>query len=155
MAQPITSQTSHALFQHEFSPAQLTFGAALRGGSNAIAAALFTSMSPLGGAIFGVSSFLSERLIHWICAKTTCSPEDTIFKIAQFALSVIGGIASGVAITTAIGFPMTILGGVVLNLASIGVTAASFVALGGCLCSSAVATGLALGNDNREVTVQV
>jgi hypothetical protein len=150
MTQPAMTHPGNHLFQQEFSPAQLAFGAALMSSAGAVAAGLFTTISPLGGAIFGVSYLLSNRLIHWICDKVNCCPDSIIFKVAQFALSTIGGIAASVLMTSAIGFPMTMMTGVILTVASIGVTVATLLTLGGCLCSSAVATGIALGkHDDR------
>ncbi len=155
MTQPAISQLGNYLFEQRYSPAQLAFGAALMGAGSAIAAGLFTTISPLGGAIFGVSDWLSNRLIHWICEKVSCCPDDLIFRVAKSALAVMGGIAAGVLITTAAGFPMTLMSGVTLTVTSIGVTVAALLTLGGCLCSSAIATGLALGTNNEGVSIRV
>ncbi len=155
MTQPTMTQLGNNLIQQQFSPAQLAFGAALMGSAGAVAAGLFTMISPLGGAIFGVSYLLSNRLIHWICDKINCCPDSLIFKVAQFALSTIGGIAASVLITTAVGFPMTMMTGIILTVAAIGVTMAALLTLGGCLCSSAVATGIALGANDDSISVRV
>lgn len=154
MTQPATTRSANPSI-HQFSPAQLAFGAVLMSSSSAIAAGLLTSISPLGGAIFGASYFLSNRLVHWICDKTNCFPESIVFRIAQFALSTIGGLGAAVLITTAFGFPVTMLSGAILMVTSIGVTVAALLTLGGCLCSSAVTTGLALGNEDGGITVRV
>jgi hypothetical protein len=155
MATSATTQSGNSLFQQQFSPAQLAFGAVLVGSACAVAAGLFTTISPLGGAIFGVSYLLSDRLIHWICDKVSCCPDSLIFKVANFALSMIAGIAAGALITTAVGFPMTVTSGAILVVASIGVTAAALLALGGCLCSSAFATGMVLGANDGDILIRV
>ena len=149
-----TTLPKTSLFEREFSPARLAFGATVMGAAGAVAAGLFTTISPLGGAIFGVSYFLGHRLIHWICDKMSCYHGSMIFKVARFCLSVIGGIAASVLLTTAIGFPMTMINGAFLTVTSIGVTIAALLALGGCLCCSVVSTGIALG-DNDGVSIRV
>jgi hypothetical protein len=155
MTQSAPTQPNNALIHQGFSPAQMAFGIALMGGSSAIAAGIFTAVSPLGGAIFGVSQFFSSRLIHWVCDKINCCPDDIIFKVAQFGLSTIGGIGAAVLITAAIGFPMTMVTGLVLAATSVGVTIA-LLTLGGCFCSSAItATGIALGGNTRGNAARV
>jgi ABC-type branched-subunit amino acid transport system permease subunit len=154
MTLPATLQQNNQ-FQSQISPAKLVFGAALLGGAGAVAAGLFTTVSPLGGVIFGVSYLLSSRLIHWICDQINCCPESLIFKVGQFALATIGGIAASVLITTIVGFPMTMATGVILAVASIGITAAALLTLGGCLCSSAVVTGMALGTSDGGISIRV
>lgn len=148
-----TQPTTHQP-QQGFTPARMTFGTVLAGGTCAAAAGLFTTMSPLGGAIFGASGFLCSRLIHWIYDKVNCCPDNIIFKVAQSVLPIIGGIAAGAFITSAIGFPMTIMTGVLLSAASIAVTFAALIALGGCLCSSAAATGIILGRNDEGISVR-
>jgi|SRR6267154_2081624 len=155
MTQPATTQPINIQFNQEFSPARMVFGTAFFGCAGAVVAGLFTTTSPLGGAIFGVSSLLSFRLIHWICDKISCYPDSIIFKVAQLSLSVIGGIAASALITTAIGFPMTVMTGALLIVTSIGVTIAALLVLGSCFCSSALATGIALGTDNRGTLIRV
>ena len=153
MTQPATSQLPTISQQmHDYSPANLLFGAAFTAGSTALAAGAFTAISPLGGAVFGVSSFLSGRLINWICDKVNCFPDSIVARVAQFALSTIGGIGAAVLVTTLVGFPMTMTSGVILAVASIAISVAAGLALASCLCSSAIATGIALGNSATPET---
>jgi hypothetical protein len=154
MIQAATTQPKKSLFEREFSPARLAFGATVMGVAGAIAAGLFTTISPLGGAIFGVSYFLGHRLIHWICDKIGCHRGSMIFNVARFALSAIGGIAAGVLLTTFIGFPMTMANGAFLTVTSVAVTVAALLVLGSCLCCSVVTTGIALGG-NDGVSIRV
>jgi hypothetical protein len=147
MTQPAIAQQN--------TPAQLLFGAALSAGTGAVAAALFTTIGPVGGAIFGVSSFLSGRLVHFIFDKVDCFPESNVAKIAKFVLSSLGGIAAGALIATAVGVPLTFTAGLILTLGMGVVTLTSLLVIGGCMCSSAVATGIALGRDDRGVSVRV
>ena len=149
------TSTTQVTPQQGYSPARLTFGTVFAGGTCAAAVGLFTTMSPLGGAIFGVSSFLCTRLLHWICDKINCCPDNIIYRVAQLVLPIIGGIAAGALITSAIGFPMTIMTGVLLSAASMAVTFAALIVLGGCLCSSAMATGIILGRNDEVISVRV
>ncbi len=130
-------------------------GTAMLGCAGAVAAAVFTPIAPVGGAIFGASYFLSNRLISWICHSIDCCPESLMAKVATFALSTIGGIAAAMAITAAFGIHMTFTVGVVLTIATIGTALAAILTLGGCLCCSAIATGVALGNNGDGFTVRV
>jgi hypothetical protein len=155
MTQPATTQSRANPFRQELSPVQLAFGTALSGGAGAIAAGIFTTVSPLGGAVFGVSSFLSHWLIHWICDKINCCPESVVFKVAQFTLRVIGGIGAGVLTTTVVGFPMTMTTGVILTVALTGVIIATLLTLGSCLCSSAAASGLAFAAGDGRTSIRV
>lgn len=134
-------------------PSNLVVQGAIMGASGAAAGALFTLIDPLGGAIFGVSSFLSNRLIHWTIEKVGCCPANPVFKTAQLVLSLIVGIGAGILITTAAGFPMTFAAGVGLTIALIGTAIATILALGGCWCSSAITTGLLVGDNNYQVRV--
>ena len=53
---------------HDLNPAgSLACGTLLSSGVGAASAALFTSVSPIGGAIFGATYFLCGKLISSIC----------------------------------------------------------------------------------------
>lgn len=147
MTQALQNQLNN---YNNYSLTNLAFGTALLSGAGAVAAAIFTPIAPVGGAIFGGSYFLSSRLISFICDKANCCPDNPVAKVATFVLSLIGGIAAAAAITTAIGFPMTFAAGAVLTIATIGTAVGAILALGGCLCSSAIATGVALGVGDQE-----
>lgn len=119
-------------------------GAVMSAGTGAIAGALFTPVGAVGGAIFGASYSLSSTLITVICEQLNCCPDSPIAKVATFALSLIGGIAAGVGIATALGFQMTVATGVILVLAS-AATSIALGCLGVCCCGAALAGGLAWG----------
>jgi len=140
---PITTR-SRSIPEEEFSPARLFLGTAMVGSAAAIAASLITTISPLGGAIFGASSFLGNRLVHWICDRVSCCPESLIFRIARFALSLIGGIVSGSFTAAAFGFPMTAGTAVIMTATSAAVTISALLILGNCLCSSVILSGIAV-----------
>ena len=76
-------------------PESLAFGTLVSSGLGAASAALFTSFSPLGGAVYGASYFLSGRVIDTICEKLSANAQHPAAKVARFAISTIGGIAAG------------------------------------------------------------
>jgi hypothetical protein len=152
MTQPATTQPRNALFLQDVPPSLVAFGVVMFGSTCAIAAGIFTAVSPLGGAVFGVSFFLSNRLVHWICDKVGCCPDHIIFKVGRFALSLIGGISAAVLVTTVVGFPMTAAACLILTAAPAVATVASLLVFGGCLCSSAVVTGVALGGNGQTTS---
>ncbi len=138
----------------ELSFSTIICGTAMLGCAGAVAAAVFTPIAPVGGAIFGASYFLSNRLIYFICQSVNCCPDSLIAKVATFALSTLGGVVAAMAITAAFGIHMTFTAGVVLAIATIGTAIAAILTLGGCLCCSAIVTGVALGN-NDGFTIRV
>ena len=95
----------------------VAFGAAFVGGIGAVSAGLFTTISPLGGAVFGASYALGGHLISWICDKVGCCPDSMVTAVAKQALVTIGGIAAGALVTTLVGFPMTVTSAVTLSIA--------------------------------------
>lgn len=154
MTQPARGQpTNPPLPLKFFSPAQMVFVTTWVVTANAIAAAIFTAIPAVGGAVFGITYIFSARLIHWTCDKTGYCLDNIIFRVAQFALSTIGGIAAAALITTIVGFPMTMTAGIILLVTSVGVSLSTCLTLGGCLCSSAFVTGMALGNYTEQTSV--
>jgi hypothetical protein len=115
--------------------AQVALETALVGGASAITAGIFTTISLLGGAIFGASFALSNRLIYWISEKINCCPSGTLFEVARFALSMISSISAAALITTIAGFPLTLTTGILLVGVPVGaviatVTVGYFLVLG-------------------------
>ncbi len=145
----MATQTNTHFPQNPYSPSQLIFGVIVMGGASAAAAALFTAIPPVGGAIFGVTSYLSSRVIDLTLEQFNCCPDNPLFKIGKCCLSLLAGIAAGAFVATAAGFPITVASGAVLTIAAIGTAIATILTLGSCLCSSAIATGtiLALGSE--------
>ncbi len=136
------TQPTHSRARQEASFGQIAIGAAVMAGTTALAAGLLTATSPLGGAIFGVGSFLGHCLIHWISDKVGCCPDSLIFRVAQFALSTMGGISAGMLLTAVLGFQITVSAAILLTAASIAVAISTILTFGGCLCSSAIVTGI-------------
>ena len=84
-------------------------------GTVAALAGLFTSIGPLGGAIFAVSAQVTGRAV-WLCSKGKCCPNS---EIAKFAIRTLACIGAGYAVLTLAGFPVTITSAVVLHVGSI------------------------------------
>lgn len=138
------------------SPLYFVLATALQSGVGALAASLFTPIVPLGGAVFGASSFLSGRLIDWTAEKFSCCPDQALFKTARCVATFFGGIAAGALIATAAGFPITFAAGAVLTLAMMITHFALGLIMGSCMCSSAITTVLLLNSeDTSAVRVRV
>jgi len=88
-------------------PVSLVAGALFGAGSSALAAGLFTAVSPLGGAIFGATRFVGSRVVGWICDKVNCAPDSKVAAVAKGVLSVIGGIGAGCAALSLAGHTWT------------------------------------------------
>jgi ABC-type branched-subunit amino acid transport system permease subunit len=146
MAQPIQAVS-------ECSLTNILFGTALHAGAGAAAAAIFTTISPIGGAVFGSSYFLASRLVDWTCDQVNCCPDNIVSKIAKFVLAALGGVAAAAAITTLVGFPMTMMSGAMLTIATIGTALAAIIVIGGCLCSAGIASGIAIGAADQSQRV--
>ena len=134
--------THHIPQYQENSLAQLLVGSAFAGGATALAAGIFTTISPLGGAIFGVSEWVTGHLINWICNKMDCCPDSMVAKVGKMCLQIIGGIVAAALLTTLAGFPMTFTTGVILSVATTATLMISACAFC-CLCAPLAAiTGL-------------
>lgn len=122
------------------SPIRLALSASLMTGAGAFTAGTFTTLSPLGGAVFGISTFLSYRFIDWTANQLCCCCSNLIFTISTFALSILGGVAAGAYATSAVGFPLTFTAGAALSGAMLATAIATFFVVGTCLCISWIAT---------------
>lgn len=148
-----TSATTTPTPLNACSPGPLLVGSAIMGVACAVAAAAFTSVGALGGAVFGVTTFLSNQAINWICDKMQICEDNLLCKIAKCVLGTIGGIGVSVLITAALGFPITFGTGVMLTVVAIGSTIGTVLAFGGCFCSSAIASGIAFANNQANTNI--
>lgn len=73
----------------------------------AVAAAAFTSIGFVGGAVFGIYNIASSRLIHEICNKISIGQDNLVCKITKRALSIIGGIGISMLLGTFSGISIT------------------------------------------------
>lgn len=117
--------------------------AGLHVGAYAIAG-LLTPVGPLGGAIFGATSYLGSYVIGVICDNLNCDPNNELAKTIKYVSSVLGSIAIASTITTLVGFPITFTTGAVLTIAS-GLIAITGIVAGACLGISALAGAAVYG----------
>lgn len=89
-------------------------------GLGALSAGLFTSITPLGGAIFGVGFFGSEKVISWICDKIHC--QSFIARITKKAFLTISALVTASALVNAAGLPLTMASAAVLTAGAVGIT---------------------------------
>ncbi len=78
-----------------------------------VAAALYTPVLPIAGAVFGAFSGLTFSLIEM---STSCLDDSFFGKIARVALTLIASIVIGAAATTALGYSLTYDAALVLTL---------------------------------------
>lgn len=115
-------------------------------GSSALAAGLFTGISPLGGAIYGLgyvaAGTAGDYAMSWICDKLNCDPDSMVAQVAKYALPMIAGIGAGLAAVFAAGFPVTL--GSAAGLAAGSVAILISGAIGAAIAVAGIVTPLAL-----------
>ena len=129
----------------------LAMGALLSAGIGAAAATIFTTVGPVGGAVFGASYYFASHAVNMICDQVNWSPDDPMAQVAKCALATIAGIAAAAAITTLVGFPLTFGTAVVLSGAMFGTALAIILACGGTICCSLAMINGAFGSTQQRV----
>ena len=86
--------------------------------SGALAGYLFTIIDPVGGAIFGATSALTGVFANALAERF--GMDQTASKIILWSVSFMVSIAAAVLVTTAAGFPLTVLGALGMTCAMIG-----------------------------------
>jgi hypothetical protein len=92
------------------------YNIALSGGAGALAAWAFTIIDPIGGAIFGVASALTNSLGR---VMANVPGTEAAVKTAVHFLTFIASLAVGAAAVTLAGFQITLMSAVGLSLAMI------------------------------------
>ena len=133
----------------------MVFKALAATATGAAAGAFIPAVGPVGGAVFGLSGMVTGQLMGWVSDKIDCCPNNLAVRVAKFALTTLASVAAAAAITTMVGFPITITAGLALTGAMIGVSVAAALVFGGCVCSTLIASGIALGNIPQELQNRV
>jgi hypothetical protein len=97
-------------------------------GAGALAGRIFGLISPAGGAIFGASSGAAS-LITGLLVNQSDQKTSAAAKIVKVAIQLFASIATGIAVTTALGHPIAALTALKLHLASGLVVSGGVVAL--------------------------
>ncbi len=71
---------------------------------SALAAGLFSTVGPMGGAVYGIACTLSHVTVERFCDKVGCLGNDTIGRTLWIVLPLIASIAAGCAVLAATGF---------------------------------------------------
>ena len=90
----------------------------LQVGVGAAIARLFTSISPLGGAIFVVSGVVTSRAVKWVYSKVNYCPESPMAKAVKDAIPQVAGQYAGRAVLSLAGFHVTFISSIILSMAS-------------------------------------
>jgi hypothetical protein len=110
--------------------------AMINAGIGAFTAAIFTSINPIAGAIFGATSSLGTHAINWLLDKAAIPVDNNAGRIIRFAATFFGGIAIGAILLSAVGLPLTFVGGLVLTVGMLGTAFAINLMLGTCAHST-------------------
>lgn len=115
--------------------ANVAFQTGAEAAIGALAAAAFTTINPVAGAIFGATAGLTGGATSIVFDQTGLTENwGLIGKVARIGLGVILGALAGYAVTTAAGFPITFAATAILTAASLATAAAGVLVVGSCLC---------------------
>ncbi|MBS0652990.1 MAG: hypothetical protein JSR39_05615 [Verrucomicrobia bacterium] len=115
--------------------ATLAFQTGAEAAIGALAAAAFTTINPVAGAVFGATAGLTGGMTSIIFDQTGLTENWGLAgKVARIGLGVILGALAGLAVTTAAGFPITFAAAAVLTAASLATAVAGVLVVGSCLC---------------------
>lgn len=92
------------------SPLTSIAAACINAGGGAIAATLFTSITPIGGALYGLTDAATGFALDWLGDKLGNSSgwqDSTLFKVAHFILPKILGIGAGIGAVALTGVALT------------------------------------------------
>lgn len=126
---------------------QVGTGAAM----GALAGYAFSLINPIGGVVFGATSAMTGLLGNAIAQHLGAN--QTAVKTTLYALPLIASLVAGMVVTTAVGFPITVMGAIGLTLA-IAVTSyfVHCLAIGGVCCGAAGLVTWMSQNNSTTVT---
>ncbi len=113
-------QAANPSQDNPYAPGRMALLGGIWTATGALAAGLFTSISPIGGAIFGIGMLSGHYLVHWLCEKINVPQDSTLSKVIACVLKVLGGIFVGAFAATMFGFPISFSAGILLTAAMIG-----------------------------------
>ncbi len=106
-------------------------GSAVIGG---LAAYAFSIINPVGGAIFGATSALTSIVADKIANQFSIN--HTAVKVAVWIVSAMASIGIGLAVTTAVGFPLTVVGAIGMTAAMLATSIVVHLVAGIACCST-------------------
>jgi hypothetical protein len=90
-------------------------------------------INPIGGAIFGATSVASTYALNFLAERLGIN--NTCLKVAIWSLSFVASLAIAAAVTTAAGFPITLMGALGLTLAMVVTSIAISIVKGSITCA--------------------
>ena len=127
-----------------YAPGRMALLGGIWAATGALAAGLFTAISPIGGAIFGIGSLGGNYLVHWLCEKTNVPQESTLSKVIACVMKVLGGIFIGGLVASILGFPISFTAGLVLTAAMIATALITIPLFTCCLGFPVIGSGVYL-----------
>lgn len=120
--------------------------------TGALAAHLFSIITPIGGAVFGVTSTLSHLLVDEAMNAMGCrNPQNVAFKIAKLVIpSLLAAAVSGL-VATVCGFPITFVASLLLIGAIHLTTSLVIAAVASCCIGSCCLLGASVGMPTRSL----
>ncbi len=137
-------QAPNPTHDNPYAPGRMALLGGIWAATGALAAGLFTSISPIGGAIFGIGSLGGNYLVHWLCEKTNVPQESTLSKVISCVLKVLGGVFIGAFAATLLGFPISFTAGIILTAAMIGTALITIPIFTCCLGYPVIGSGVYL-----------
>lgn len=115
---------------------------AVNAATGAFSAWALTTINPVAGALFCVTSTWGQRIVASLTTSMQCTSQSAIGLITKFAIEVLAGIGTGVLVTTLMGYPLTFTAGLILTGAWICTGIAFSLIAGACITSAAVPLAL-------------
>ncbi len=119
----------------------------MSGCTGAFSAWALTTINPIAGAVFGITSTWGSHIVSKLNDSMKCTTDSAVGKIAAFALQFLGGIGIGVLATSLLGFPLTFTAGLVLTGAWVLTGIAFSLIAGACVTSSAIPVAASLSTN--------
>jgi hypothetical protein len=139
----MTNPINHSL--DPYSPASILVSTTFAAATGGLTGALLSPIGIVGGALFGASLSLTFTLQSWCLEKANYTSDSFIGRIGIFALKVFGAVAATIGITSTMGFPVTILSGSALALATTAAGIGLTLSCIGCFSTALLVSFIALG----------
>ncbi len=120
-----------------------------------LAAVAFSVANPVGAAVFGATAGLTSGIVSIICEQAGWQDNGFIAKTLKVSLGLILGTLAGVAVATALGFPITFTAAAVLTAACVATALVGSLAIVSCLGIAVLgAAAIGFASNTREPNLE-